>query len=68
MTHGVNFVVTVTPNDKNLIAQKMKFSIKDLFRKCDQIGSKLWIWLHLMNKSLLRNFIFWLVEKYNYTF
>ena len=27
-------------------AQKMKFSIKDLFSKCDQIRRKLWIWSH----------------------
>ena len=26
------------------IAHKMKFSIKDFFRKCDQIRSFLWIW------------------------
>ena len=38
--------------------QKMKFSIKDLFSKCDQIRSKLWIWSHLMKKSLMENFIF----------
>ena len=25
-------------------AQKMKFSIKDFFSKCDQIRRKLWIW------------------------
>ena len=29
-------------------AQKMKFSIKDFFSKCDQIRSFLWIWLHLL--------------------
>ena len=29
-------------------AQKMKFSIKDFFSKCDQI---LWIWSHLLKKS-----------------
>ena len=43
-------------------AQKMKFSIKDLFRKCDQIrsflGSFLRIWSHLLKKSLMENFIF----------
>ena len=32
-------------------AQKMKFSIKDFFSKCDQI------WSHLLRKSLVENFI-----------
>ena len=39
-------------------AQKMKFSIKDFFSKCDQIRRKLRIWSHLLNKSLMENFIF----------
>ena len=39
-------------------AQKMKFSIKDLFSKCDQIRRKLRIWLHLLNKSLMENSTF----------
>ena len=39
-------------------AQKMKFSIKDSFSKCDQICRKLWIWLHLLKKSLMENLIF----------
>ena len=39
-------------------AQKMKFSIKDLFSKCDQIRSFLRIWSHLLKKSLTENFIF----------
>ena len=38
--------------------QKMKFSIKDLFSKCEQIHRKLWIWSHLLKKSLMENFIF----------
>ena len=36
----------------------MKFSIKDLFSKCDQIRSFLHIWSHLLKKSLMENFIF----------
>ena len=32
-------------------AQKMKFSIQDFFRKCDQIHRKLRIWSHLLKKS-----------------
>ena len=39
-------------------AQKMKFSIKDFFGKCDQIRRNLQIWSHLLKKSLLENFIF----------
>ena len=36
-------------------AQKMKFSSKNFFCKCDQIRSKLRIWLHLLKKSLMEN-------------
>ena len=39
-------------------AQKMKFSIKDFFIKCDQISWKQRIWPHLLKKSLMENFIF----------
>ena len=42
----------------NFTAQKMKFSIKDIFIKCGQICRKLLIWSHLLNKSLMENFIF----------
>ena len=37
---------------------KMKFSIKDFFSKCEQINIFLRIWSHLLNKSLMENFIF----------
>ena len=36
----------------------MKFSIKDLSSKYDQIRRKMWIWSHLLKKSLIENFIF----------
>ena len=36
-------------------AQKMKYSIKDFFSKCDQIRSFLLIWSHLLKKSLMEN-------------
>ena len=39
-------------------AQKIKFSIKDFFSKRDQIRKKLQFWLHLLNRSLVENFIF----------
>ena len=40
----------------------MKFSIKDFLSKCDQIRSFLWIWSYLLNKSLMKNFIFCAVK------
>ena len=43
--------------------QKMKFSIKDFFSKCDQIRSKLRIWSHLLKKCLMENFIFMKTNK-----
>ena len=39
-------------------AQKMKFSIEDFASICDHIRRKLWIWSHLLQKSLMENFIF----------
>ena len=41
-----------------LTAQKMKFSIKDIFSKFDQIHKNLRIWSHLLKKFLMENFIF----------
>ena len=38
--------------------QKVKFSIKDFFSKCDKTRRKLQIWSHLLKKSLMENFIF----------
>ena len=40
-------------------AQKMKFPIKDFCSKFDQIRSFLQIWSHLVKKSLMENFIFY---------
>ena len=37
---------------------KIKFSIKDVFSKCDQIRIFLRIWSHLLKKSVMENFIF----------
>ena len=42
--------------------QKMKFSIKDFFSKCELILSFLRIWSHLLKKSLKENFIFYAVR------
>ena len=46
-------------------AQKMKFSIKDFFSKCDQVRSLPWIWSHLLKKCLMENFIFCVVGWFN---
>ena len=43
---------------ENITTQKMKFSIKHFFSKYDQIRSFLRIWSHLLEKSLMQNFIF----------
>ena len=45
-----------------ITAQKMKFSIKDFFSKCDQSRSFLQIWSHLLKKSLMGNSIFCAVD------
>ena len=39
-------------------AQKMTFSIKEFFSKCDQIRNFQRIWSHLLKKSLMQNIIF----------
>ena len=38
--------------------KKMKFFIKEFFSKYDQIRSFLQIWSYLLNKSLMKDFIF----------
>ena len=43
---------------KSGTAQKKKFPIKDFFSKCDQIRREMRVWLHLLKKSLITNFIF----------
>ena len=74
--HGVHFhplikhsVVLLEMHDLYFVwstydtAQKMKFSIKDFFSKCDQIRRKLRIWSHLLKKFVMENFIFCVVKK-----
>ena len=41
----------------------MKFFIKDFFSKYVQIRRKLRVWLQLLKKSLMENFIFCAVKK-----
>ena len=47
--------------------QKMNFSVKNLFSKCDHIRIKLRIYSHLLNKSLTENFIFCVVNIIGFT-
>ena len=49
-----------------LIAQTVKFFIKDFFSKCALIRSFLRIWSHLLKKSLMGNFIFCAVNGMNF--
>ena len=46
-------------------AQKMKFSIKDFFSKCDQIRRKLEIWSNLRKKCFMENRIFGAVREFS---
>ena len=46
-----------------LTAEKRKFSIKDFFSNYNQIRSFLQVWLHLLKKSLMENFIFYAPSK-----
>ena len=55
--NGLIFIGNGTPSTA-ITAQKMKFSIKDFFSKCEQIHRKLRIWSHFLKKSLMENFIF----------
>ena len=48
--------------------QKLKFSIKNFFSKCDKIDRKLRIWSHLLKKSLMKNFIFFAQSKWKWHF
>ena len=51
---SLKFLIKIT----YITSQKMKFSIKGFFSKCDQIRRWLRIWSHLLKKSLIENFIF----------
>ena len=64
---NIKYIILQIWGSSNLVsryitAEKMKFSIKHLFGKCDQIRSFL---SHLLNKSLMENFIFVYQEKLN---
>ena len=49
-------------NLQSYTGQKMKFSIRHFFCKCDQIRNFLRIWSHLLKKSVMENFIFCAVK------
>ena len=57
-THRSTFKSFSSFIEITVTAQKLKFSIKDFFSKCDRIRRKLRIWSHLLKKSLMENFIF----------
>ena len=54
----VQLIADLQPIFANKHCTKMKFSIKYFFSICDQICRKLWVWSHLLKKSLMENFIF----------
>ena len=54
----MNNVQVIEVTAVNKAVQKMKFSIRDFFSKCDQIRRKLQIWSHSLKKSLLENLFF----------
>ena len=56
--NGTGWKSELTPFLDHLTAQKIKFSSKNLFSKCDQIPSFLQIWSHLLRNSFMENFIF----------
>ena len=41
----------------SITPHKKKFSITDVFSKCDQIHSFLRIWYHLLEKSIIGNLL-----------
>ena len=60
----------ISPNfrlQKLVTAEKMKFFIKDIFSKCDEIRSFLQIWSHILKTSLIKNF-FWYSGFYHWSF
>ena len=60
MMHRINFgnKSKIFVKGTSFTAQKMKFSSKNFLTICDHIRSFLWIWSHLLKKSLMENFIF----------
>ena len=63
--HRIHFLLIKGSTITNGTAQKMKFSIKDFFSKCDQIHRKLRIWSHLLKKFSMESFMFCAVWFHN---
>ena len=57
--YSITTLTLLTPTDTT---QKMKFSFRDFFSKCEQIQSNLRIWPHLLKKFLMKNCIFCAVQ------
>ena len=51
---GEKTIEKLSGKNQENYSQKMKFFIKDFFSKCDQICSFLYIWSHLLKKSMGR--------------
>ena len=52
MLHNISIMCAIILTSiSDFTTQKIKFSIKDFFSKCDQIHRKLPIWLHSLKKS-----------------
>ena len=56
----------VHPDLVLILHKKWKISIKDFFSQCDQTRSFLRIWSHLLEKSLMGNFISCAVLSYTH--
>ena len=55
-------------NTRTITTQRIRFSIKDFFSKCDQIHNDLRIWSHLLKNSLMEHFIFCAVYVQNWDY
>ena len=53
-----NFRENFTIHFPGRTEQKIKFSVKNFFSKCDRIRKKLWIWSHLAKKFLMEKIHF----------
>ena len=56
------FLISYSKKLRYHCTSKMKFSIKDFLRKCDQIRKKIRSWSHLLKKSIIESFIFCAVQ------
>ena len=57
----ISFIIFENYVIRQVTKQKVKFSVRIFFSKGDQIRSFLRIWLHLLKKSSMENFIFYAV-------